>query len=481
MRNSTKITAALLAGSILAGGSVRAMAQDPDSKPKPAAREYPPLIDANTGDQDTSTDQQSTNSLNPDTVPLTGVQIPTLGSPGIRHSYWIPGFQYTNLVQSTSLNQAVPSGWNSTNYLVGSVSLLEAWSRSQLAVNYSGGGSISTDQGQGNNDYQQLGVVQSFEWQRWQLVLIDQFSYLSQSQFGFAAATNLATPGVGGSLEPALPGLQTSYQPAQTIFTSIGPRYSNSADAQVAYALSRRASVTLVGSYGILRFSDVGSIDTNNSIFSGGLSYELSPKDTIGFLYRFSAYRYIGAPQGINDQVAEVAYGRKVTGKLAFQLFGGPDRTTFRVPVNNSTSQISGAGGANLTYGLSRSTVSLTYSHGVSGGSGEFTGSTADQLQAGIIFPLSRLWQANLAFGYARNKSLGISVPSQLSEAFDSWYIGGGLARPIGRNANFTLGYAAYIQNSDVPICVAGICETSHLEQQISIGFQWHTRPLVLR
>jgi hypothetical protein len=481
MRNSPKIVAALLVGSILAAGSVQATAQENDQKPKPAAREYPPLIDENTGDQDQNSDQQSTADLSPDTRLLTGVQIPTLGSTKIRHSYWVPGFQYLNLVQSTSLNQAAPSGWNSTNYVVGNLSLLESWSHSQLAVNYSGGESISTNQSQGNNDYQQLGVVQDFEWQRWQVVLIDQFSYLSQSQFGFAAATNLATPGVGGSLEPALPSIQSNYQPAQTILTSIGPRYSNSADAQVAYALSRRASVTLVGSYGILRFSDRGSIDTNTTIFSGGFSYELSARDTIGFLYHFGAYRYIGAPQGINDQVAEIAYGRKITGRLSLQLFGGPDFTTFRVPVNNSTSQVSGAAGANLLYGLSRSTISLTYNHGVSGGSGQFTGSTADQLQAGIIFPLSRLWQANLALGYARNKGLGISDSAQVSQAFDSWYIGGGLSRPVGRNANFTFGYAGYIQNSNLPICAAGACDTSHLQQQISIGFQWHTRPLVLR
>jgi hypothetical protein len=223
MRNSPKIVAALLVGSTLAAGSVRLTAQENDQKPKPAAREYPPLIDENTGDQDKNSDQHSTADLSPDTRLLTGVQIPTLGSPKIRHSYWVPGFQYLNLVQSTSLNQAAPSGWNSTNYVVGNLSLLEAWSHSQLSVNYSGGESISTNQGQGNNDYQQLGVVQDFEWQRWQVVLIDQFSYLSESQFGFAAATSLASPGVGGSLGPALPGIQSNYQPAQTILTSIGP------------------------------------------------------------------------------------------------------------------------------------------------------------------------------------------------------------------------------------------------------------------
>lgn len=481
MRHSARIIGALLVGSFLVAGSVRTMAQEDASKPKPAAREYLPLIGVGNDDQDINSDRQSIANLTPDTRQLTGVQTPTLGSPEIRHSYWVPGFQYYNLMQSAVLNQGTASGWNSTNYVVGNLTLLEAWSHSQLAINYSGGGSFSTDNAQGNNNYQQLGLVQDFNWQRWQIVLIDQFSYLSQSQFGFAAATNLVTPGVGGSLGYVLPGLQLNYQPTQTIFTSIGPRYTNSANAQVAYAVSRRASVTLVGSYGILRFSDPGAINTNDTIFSGGYSYEISPKDTIGFLYRFGSYRFIGAPQAIHDQVAQVAYGRKITGRLALQLFGGPDLTTFRVRVNNSSNQISGAGGVNLTYGLSRSTFSLTYNHGVSGGSGQLTGSTADQLQTGMNFRLSRLWQANLAFGYARNKSLGISDTSQVLQAFDSWFISGGLAHPLGRNANFTFGYTGYKQNSNLPICAAGTCDTSHWQQQISVGFQWHMRPLVLR
>jgi len=104
-------------------------------------------------------DKQSPDNLTPDTHPLTGVQTPTLGSPELRHSYWIPGFQYSNLVRSDSTYQSTIRDWNTTSYIVGNLSLLETWNRSQLAVNYSGGGSISTDQLQGNNYYHPLGLV----------------------------------------------------------------------------------------------------------------------------------------------------------------------------------------------------------------------------------------------------------------------------------------------------------------------------------
>ncbi len=480
MRRYTKYFAASMLTMILQGGSVPAVAQEDNSKPKPAARTYFPPIGGRV-DQDAENDQLSPSNLNPDTRPLTGVQTATLGSPEIRHSYWVPGFQYGNFVRSSTLSQPTSSGWNTTSFVAGTLSLLEAWNRSQLSVNYTGGGNFSTDKSQGNDSFHQLGLTQAFNWRRWQLSFIDQFSYLPQTQFGFGASSNLATPGIGGSLGPPLPALQPNYQPNQTIFTSIGPRYSNSITAEIAYAVSPRGSVTVSGSYGILRFVEGGNLDTNDTIFGTGYNYALSRKDTIGMLYRFSGYRYVGNPQAINDHAAQLAYGRKITGRIALQLFAGPELTTFRVPFGGATHKISGSGGVNLTYAFRRSNLSVSYNHGVSGGSGLFTGSTTDQAQGTINHQLSRLWQGNLTFGFARTTSLGLSSPSQASQTFDSWFAGGGLSRPLGRTANFTFGYTAFLQNSRLPVCAAGTCDTSYLQHQISLSFQWHTRPLVLR
>jgi hypothetical protein len=480
MRRFSRLLAVPIIAGVLLSGSIRTVAQEDSSKPKPAARVYPPLVGVS-GDQDTDSDKQSTANLTPDTRPLTGVQTPTLGTPEIRHSYWIPGFEYSNFARSSSPYQPTTSNWNTTSYLVGNLSLLETWNRSQLAVNYSGGGSVSTDPLQGNNYYHQLGFVQAFNWERWQLIFIDQFSYLPQAQFGFGVSSNLATPGIGGPLQPALPGLQTNYQPNQSILTSLGPRYSNSITTQVAYDISPRGSVTLSGSYGILRFVQTGNIDTNDSIFSIGYNYALSQKDAIGVLYRFSGYRYIGDPQAFNSHAALLAYGHKVTGRLALQLFGGPEVTTFRVPVNNKSDRTSVAGGGGVTYASPRTGLSITYNHGVSGGSGQLAGASADQLQNSINYQLSRVWQGNLTLGFARNTSLGLSGTSQVSQTYDSWFAGGGISRPLGRTANFTFGYTAYIQSSRLPVCVVSACSTSYVQHQLSLGFQWHARPLVLR
>ena len=77
--------------------------QEEGEKPKPAGRQYPQAIDTN-GDQQTP--DQGAQTLQPDNQPLSGIQNPTLGTPEIRHSYWVPGIEYGNITLSNSLNPA---------------------------------------------------------------------------------------------------------------------------------------------------------------------------------------------------------------------------------------------------------------------------------------------------------------------------------------------------------------------------------------
>jgi hypothetical protein len=444
------------------------------SQPKPAGREYQPFGDDQEGPPDAT-------AFTPDTTPLTGVFVPGIGSPEIQHSYWVPGLQYGNFIRSSGALQPSVPDWNSTSYIAGNLSLLENWSRSQLGVNYSGGATFSTDKSQGNSYYHQLSFSQSFNWQRWQLAFVDQFSYLPESQFGFGTASSFAIPGVGGSLGLSLPGLQNNYQPNQSVFASIGPRYSNSTTAQVAYQLSARGSLSFSASYGFLRFEDPGNFNSNDAIFGVGYNYALSKKDTIGILYRFSDYQYDNNPQAIKDQVVQLAYGRKVTGKLALQLLAGPEYTGFRVPLlSGATNNISLAAGANLTYSLPRTSLPVEYNYGVTGGSGVLVGSNTNQVQGSINRRLTRVWHGGISGGYARNTTLGGANVLRVSPSFDSWFAGAGLDRPLGRTSTVNLGYTAFFQNVGGMGCTAQVC-VDYLQEQVSVSLQWHTRPFVLR
>lgn len=475
MKHGIKLLAGLVAVAtlFLAVCAEGAQAQEQDAKPIPAARTTLPPLDTATDDKS----QQSPDNLQPDTAPLTGVQNPTLGTPESRHSYWVPSFQYGNLIQSQPFNPGLSSGWSSNNYLAGNLSLSDAWSHSQLSLNLSGGGSYSTDSSQSDGYFSQLSVIQAFTWKRWQLQFIDQFGYLPESQFG-CGGTNLAIPCVIGTLGLQLPGLNGNYVPNQSIFTVGGPRYTNSFTTQVTYDLSSRGSITVAGSYGLLRFTNPGNINGDDIIANFGYNYALTKEDTIGVSYRFGAYHYSGSPQAIGVHVINFDYGRKLTGRLALQLYGGPQVITFRVPTNAVTSQVNASGGASLIYRFYRGGLSLNYNRGFTGGSGVLVGANTSQVSFGANRQLTRLWNGNVNFGFANNQYVG-NVGAN-SQSYNSWFSGFGFARPMGRQVNLTFGYTAYIQTSALPSCIAGKCNTSYTVNQISIGFQWHAQPQVI-
>lgn len=447
-------------------------AQDQSSEtPKPAARQNSLLLDSADAPQDPDL---AAPAIQPDDRPLSGVQNPTTGSPESRHSYWLPGIQFGNATRSSSL-LGTNSGWNTTNFLSTNMSLLESWNHSTLAANYSGGGYFSTDALQGHGEFQQFAANYQFDGKRWQALLIDQFSYLPQSSFGFGGiGGGLSTPGVSGTLAVPVASLQGVYLPGQTNLATLGPQYNNSSAAQFTYRTSARGSLTVAGVYGVLRFVNPGSINSDMETAVVGYDYSVTRKDTLGLTYRFGAYRFPGQPQAIGDQTLHLEYGRKITGRLGLKLAGGPELATFRIPIANQRRTIVGSGSASLTYALSQGTgLELHYLHGVSGGSGVFAGSISDQVGGALTKQLSRVWNGNLSFGYARNAQI-LSLAG--SAQFDNWFAGAGLSRSIGHMTYFSLGYQAQIQaGSAIP------GSATNAVHQIYLSFQWHTRPFVLR
>jgi hypothetical protein len=456
--------------------SPRAFAQeDNPAPPKPAAHALPALTDGNQQDENVN---QDPNALQPDNRPLTGIQTPTLGSQQFRHSYWVPGFQYGNQIQSRTLAPGnSPQGWSSTNYLAGNLSVLSTWSRAQLALNYSGGGFLSTDEALGNGNYQALGIIQAFNWGRWQLQFLDQFSYIPEALFGFGGAIRLGVPGINGSLAPALPGLSANLVPSQSILSSTGTRYSNTSAVEATYALTPRASITMAGSYGFLRFVQPGNFDSAETVANIGYDYLLTRKDTLGVFYRFTGFHYDGTPQAIGNQIVNFAYGRKITGRLALQLSGGPGIASYRVPINGNTNQVLPYVSASLTYGVRGGQLSLGYTHGVSGGSGTLVGANTDQLMFSANQLIGRSWTFLGSLDYARNRSLAKN-PTSDSQSIGSWVVTAGLARQFGPKLSLTFGYTALIQTSN-QACIAP-CNTNFTQNQISLGFQWNTRPFVI-
>jgi hypothetical protein len=446
-----------------------------EDKPKPAGTAFPvPIV--NPGDQET----QPNNNLTPDPTPLAGVLSSTLGSQELVHSYWVPGIQWSGSTQSSSYNQTSNSGWVMNNYIIGNLSLLKAWSASQLAVNYSAGGFFSTDSAQGNGYYQQLALSQTYHRNRWLVQLLDQFSYLPESSFGFGGGSSLGIPGAGGSIGPVMPGIGNNYVPNQGIYTAVGPRYSNASVVQVTYTTSPRGSITVSGSHSLLDFVQSGNVNNDTTAGTIGYNYALTKLDTIGAFYSFSAFHFSGQPEAYGNHSVNLAYGRKITGRLALQLYGGPSFNTSRVTPTNKGETTHGVNtGANLSYGFERGGLSVGYTHGISGGSGVLTGSTGDQLNVGGNHSLGRIWSGQLTFGYSHNTPIA-NVPGTVSQTFNTWNVGGGVSRAVGRNANFSIAYNATIPDYGASGCSGAGCSSNQTHHYVTINFQWRTRPFVL-
>jgi hypothetical protein len=459
----------------LACGSTYAQDQQVET-PKPPAKVYGPL-----GVDDQQEQNQTPDTYQPDTRPITGFQQPTVGTPIERHSYWVPGVSYYNFIQSNGNILGGGSDWNSTSYLSGNVSLLENWSRSQLMVNYTGGGNFSTDDSIGIGWVQQLGATQTFNWARLQLVFMDEFAYLPQSQFGFGAGTGLSIPGIGGTLGGGLTGIGSGFTPGQSVFAAVGRRYFNTAGVQATYQLSKRGSVTIGGLYSLLRFTEAGNIESDQYVGNLGYNYQITRTNTIGLQYRYSAFHFLNDPQAIGDHMFQVVFGRKITGRLALTLSAGPEITNYRVPQApaTKTQYVAGSGGATLSYLVPKGSLTANYSHGVTSGSGVFFGATTDQVAGSATRKLSRVWSGELHAGYARNRNAE-TAQGVSSTDYDSFFGGVSAVRPLGRNATFSLGYTAYVQRTDLSGCSSN-CSSTFTTNQISVGVSWHARPFVLR
>jgi hypothetical protein len=396
--------------------------------------------------------------------------------------------QVASTAQSSLFGQSsvASSGWSATNYVTGNISLVEAWSRSQLAINYSGGGAFSTNSTVGAGGFQQLAFADSFQLNRWILQIVDEFSQLPQSGFGFGVGTSLGVPGVGGSLGGTVPGVGNNYNPNQTILGGFGPRFSNIAVAQATYQLTRRSSITFSGSYGILHFVDAGNIDSDSLFASLGYNYQLTHKDTIGFFYSFSSFHFPGAPQAFGTQTISAAYSRKITGRMAMSFYGGPQFTSLRIPPIGTTSSTTTGfyASAFLHYAFKNGGISGNFVHGISGGGGVLTGSILDELGFTATRRLSRQWGASAHVGYARNSNV-VSVAGGSNPSYDDWYVGVGLSHPIGRDMLISLSYSAAFQTNNPgcsspgsPGCGASVNTSS---QYVTLNFRWHPRPFALQ
>jgi len=444
------------------GLSLGLVAQD---SPPEFRRDAPPVAAITAEDNSPPADEAV-----PDTRPVTGVLPLTVGSFGTERSFLAPSFRFS---QTLDTNPAVAAGQSdmvAVTNLAGSAQLQRVWRGRQFSLDYTVGGSIYAGHSDLNSMFQGGQIQQSFQFRRWSLTLVDDVSCTPESAFGYSGLSG------GFNLTPGT-------APNQSILTNHSQQISNTAVGQMNYSLNSRSSFTVAGNFGVLRYQGGDLLDSNQGGFQAGYNYNLNPRDSLGIIYGLNLIRYPGAStsQKLDSHNVQLAYGRKITGRLALRVSGGPQINQTSVPAlaSASVTQMGWTARSSLTYRFRKSEMELSSGHDVSAGAGVLGLAKSDQIQSALTSHLTRTISGSFRAGYAHNSSLQ-QVAGSPNPVFNTEFVSAGLGRPLGHEATMFFNYAFQHQSTNVLSCSLGLCGNDLNRHIVGMGFEWHMRPLLI-
>ncbi|MGH7486217.1 MAG: hypothetical protein ACREMY_11560, partial [bacterium] len=331
---------------------------------------------------------------------------------------------------------------------------------------------------------QGMNISERLTYRRFAVSFLDQFLYGPQTALGSGQIPGAPAGPGGGTI-----GLGGGYTPGQSILTERGQRLTNSSDVETDVYLSARSSLTFVGGYSLLDSIDDVLLNYGNVIASAGYNYQFSPDNTVGVSYQFSGFNYSNFNQSIKNNIISVSYGRRITGRLAFQASGGPDVAFVRMPITTSgtgspttgsRTQVYGSFNTSLQYKAGRTSMAAAYSHGISGGSGVLPGSVTDNVTGSVNRQLSRTFNGGWTGGFSRNRGIGIDGTATVSQTYDYWFTGLNLNHPWGRSMSLFLSYQLQYQSANTTTCTVPTptCGASVTRNTITFGLGWHKQPM---
>ena len=445
----------------------------------------------------TGLDNSSENTENP---PLSGLDQPSF-EPGYGARSYLAVKAQASESASSNPNAAINNtgAVKDITRLMGSLDLQKLWKLHPLDVDYIGGAAWFHGTKVNNGWYQvhNLDATQRILWRTGQLAIRDNFSYMPQGSFGFGSFGGAGgfggLGGVGGGLGPGL---------TPTVGTNGNtPRIDNLGIMDVTQSVSPRASVVLMGGYGVLHFlnSPPGFLNAEQTMAQAGYNYLLTRRDQIAVSYGYQELHFPRAGAGsVNVNLWQGYYAHRISGKLDFNIGGGPQwihangttigftslnpPTIGLVPIHKSS--ISGAGRVGLIYyRSSRTNMALTYSRYTTAGSGFFAGANTNLVRYTLNHQLTRRWSTTLDGGYSRNSRILASASngsqSGTTRKYGYWYAGGSMRRQLTRTLQ---GFMSYQYDQfKFGAGFSGAGGRSGYDRHVgTIGLDWTPRPIRL-
>ncbi|MDE3179620.1 MAG: hypothetical protein KGM47_08165 [Acidobacteriota bacterium] len=428
-----------------------------------------------------TTPSNSSSQLQPDTHPLGGAFMLTLGSLAEGRSYLQPEFSLGEMADTNAAY--IPNGKQrlvTATVPEASLVLFLNRRRNSFSAGFLGGGYVYNNAPGLSSYFQSTSVSDSVQFRRFSLGLSDVMTYLPNSGFGFGSFGGLGGLGLGsfGSFGGGLGQINPSYTPNQSILTTSIGTFNNTTLVQAQYALSARTSFTAVGSYGILRTRRQESGFFNGTMIggSGSLGHSLTARDTAGVSYQYGAFRYAGQSVSFNSHSVDFDYGRRITGRTALQLSAGPEYIIDRIG-NVSRSEVLASGFGNLTYSRGRDTFTAAGGRYATSGSGILTGADTVTGSGGWTRQLSRRLESSLSGGVSRNSEL---VAGGSENHYEYWFSGATLTWALGRYISMYANYSYQRQITNAAPCTNAVCAGNLARQIFGIGFIFTPRPFGL-
>jgi len=473
MKSMAKMRTIRLAMLVL-GMSVCAAAQDssqspPATTPAPAFGQNAPVLD-------------------PENPPVTGLDEPGLNLHTATRSFISPAVQVSEAADTNGQDQFGNTQLQSATRVLGALDLQQFWPKSDLFLEYLGGGAFYT-----NPFYvrqlQAAGLEAVTRWRTGQLTLRDAFSYLpdgsfSVGAFGALPGLGLATGGMGnGMAGGVLPGTQ-SFGNGQ--FGAIGdiPRLANTAILDAVQALNPRSAITVVGAFSNAHFFDNPEllINSDEVTVEGGYSHLLARHDQIGVVYAFQLFQFPQETGGqIYNHIVNLRWSHTITGRMSLIAGAGPQYTDLEVGGNYSHWSVSAR--VQLRYKLGHASMIASYEKFTSAGSGFFLGANTQAARFGYTRPLGRTWEFYGDLAYSYNSELQLPEPAIGAIGATSYNEGSGgavLRKHLGRTYDF---FAAYrfgelaFNNQTSFGGLAGPPGRIAQRQVGAVGVEWHPTP----
>jgi len=419
--------------------------------------------------------------VTPDEHPLSGGQILGIGSWGPRHSFLTPSLRLSETLDSNPLLQT-PSdgGYRGFTNVGGGVQWMQYLGR-DAEIRYAGALRYDTmARLQGYSPFinaHSAAISKVIPFRTWNLLIDDEAQYSDGSNFGAAGLEGMdllvtQTNPWGGlpNLQLTSTSLQPNLTPNQSILTARVGRIANTTLIEADAHIDARDTATLAASYGLLHFNSSLLADTGQTSFVAGYNRTMTVRNSIGLEGAFTRFNFQDPSSSISTEYFSLLYARRISGRSAIEVGGGPQITQSLVSRANQT-YLGWQGRATVQYRTRTMNLSAVGLHAVSGGAGVLDGVTSTTGQGTVEFVAARYWSMSLNSGVSRNQQLNSN------QRYEVQFAGIALHRKTGPFTNLFLSYDFQRQTTS-SVCTGPICGYVGMRNVFGIGFAWTYHPI---